>query len=330
MNVPRNTDADRPFSTSWGRSAYICAARQMEQNPLYVFKGSCFGKQSVESSLNSAKEYFTHPAIAKKVSVSSKRKNDNSFDLKYGTVDINTIDDYINEGSIDFIITDPPYGGLVQYLDLSYIWLVWLKEYDSNLEPNFNPEITIKNGIVDEHTYQRRFTGGLKKLFKLLKDDGKLVLTFHNKDINVWNSFLAAIRESGFIIEPAGVLSLCALDIFADEIKGKTAVSVISGGNSDVFRMPEILERSLAYEGLKHYFKIQFAQKAGSLKNFILKVLGSNDDIIYFRYTRTINRETGPAIIGLQVRYKDDIKRVIQTMNELGIEFKQLDGLEDT
>jgi threonine dehydratase len=94
--------------------------------------------------------------------------------------------------------------------------------------------------------------------------------------------------------------------------------------------MPEILERSLAYEGLKHYFKIQFAQKAGSLKNFILKVLGSNDDIIYFRYTRTINRETGPAIIGLQVRYKDDIKRVIHTMNELGIEFKHLDGLEDT
>lgn len=201
MNVPRNTDADRPFSTSWGRSAYICAARQMEQNPLYVFKGSCFGKQSVESSLRSAKEYFASPKIIKKVSISSKRKNDNAFNLKYGVVDINTIDDYLNEGSIDFIITDPPYGGLVQYLDLSYIWLVWLKEYDSNLEPNFNPEITIKNGIVDAHTYQRRFTGGLKKLFKLLKDDGKLVLTFHNKDINVWNSFLGAIRESGFIIE---------------------------------------------------------------------------------------------------------------------------------
>ncbi len=247
MNVPRNTDADRPFSTSWGRSAYICAARQMEQNPLYVFKGSCFGKQSVESSLNSAKEYFTHPAIAKKVSVSSKRKNDNSFDLKYGTVDINTIDDYINEGSIDFIITDPPYGGLVQYLDLSYIWLVWLKEYDSNLEPNFNPEITIKNGIVDEHTYQRRFTGGLKKLFKLLKDDGKLVLTFHNKDINVWNSFLAAIRESGFIIEKvthqqnmrsgesvvANPYGTSGTDFYIRCIKSTNSQSIISDGNLD-------------------------------------------------------------------------------------------------
>jgi threonine dehydratase len=81
---------------------------------------------------------------------------------------------------------------------------------------------------------------------------------------------------------------------------------------------------------LKHYFKIQFAQKAGSLKNFILKVLGTTDDIIYFRYIRIINKETGPAIIGFQVQHKDDINRIIQTMNDLGIEYKQLDGLEDT
>jgi threonine dehydratase len=91
--------------------------------------------------------------------------------------------------------------------------------------------------------------------------------------------------------------------------------------------MPEILERSLAYEGLKHYFKIQFAQKAGSLKNFILKVLGSTDDIIYFRYTRAINKETGPVVIGLQVRAKDDIKRIINNMKTTGISFEKLDGL---
>lgn len=188
MSVPRNADADRPFSTSWGRSAYICAARKMEQNPLYVFKGSCFGKQSVESCLTHAKDYFPNPKISKEVSVSLKRKNDNSFNLKYGVVDINTIDDYIPEGSIDFIITDPPYGGLVQYLDLSYIWLIWLKEFDKSLIPNFDSEITIKNGIFDHHTYQRRFTGGLKKLYSLLKNDGKMVLTFHNKEIQIWNS----------------------------------------------------------------------------------------------------------------------------------------------
>lgn len=201
MSVPRNSGAERPFSTSWGRSAYICAARQMEQNPLYVFKGSCFGKQSVESCLKGAKNYFPHPTLAKKVSISTKRKSDNAFNLKYGTIDINLIDDYLGEGTVDFIITDPPYGGLVQYLDLSYIWLVWLKHFDTSLEPNFNAEITVKKGIFDTETYQRRFTGGLKKLYNVLKDEGKLVLTFHNKEIEIWNSFLRAVRESGFVIE---------------------------------------------------------------------------------------------------------------------------------
>ncbi len=201
MNVPRNSGAERPFSTSWGRSAYLCAKRQMEQNPLYVFEGSCFGKQSVESCLKSALTYFKHPVSLKKTSYSNKRKNDNSYDIKYGAIDVNSIDNYIQEKSVDFIMTDPPYGGLVQYLDLSYIWLAWLKHYNSDFEPNFEAEITVKQGIFEIETYQTRFTGALKKLHNVLKDDGKLVLTFHNKNIVIWNSFVRAIREAGFIIE---------------------------------------------------------------------------------------------------------------------------------
>jgi tRNA G10 N-methylase Trm11 len=201
MNVPRNSAANRPFSTSWGRSAYLCAARKMEQNPLYVFEGSCFGKQSVESCLKHAAKYFKKPRNVKNVSESLKKKNDTSFDLKYGAVDINTIDEYIPEESVDFIITDPPYGGLVQYLDLSYLWLSWLKNYDPTYIPKFESEITIKKEIFDQHTYQVRFVGALKKIHKVLKKNGKLVLTFHNQEIKVWNSFLFAIKESGFIIE---------------------------------------------------------------------------------------------------------------------------------
>jgi hypothetical protein len=131
---------------------------------------------------------------------------------------------------------------------------------------------------------------------------------------------------SGYIIEPAGVLSLCALDNNS-EIKGKNIVCIISGGNSDVFRMPDILEQSLVYEGLKHYFKIDFAQRAGSLKTFILKVLAPSDDIIYFRYTRSINKETAPVVIGLQVRTKDDINRIMANMESNNFRFKKLDGL---
>jgi len=236
---------------------------------------------------------------------------------------------------IDYIFLPVGGGGLAAGVS-SYMRYMCPKTKIIGVEPLGAPSMyeSLKSGTIVRLDTINNFVDGasVKQVgalnFPICKqnlDDMILIDEGH-----VCSKILQMYNESGFIIEPAGVLSLCALDIFADEIKGKTAVSVISGGNSDVFRMPEILERSLAYEGLKHYFKIQFAQKAGSLKNFILKVLGSNDDIIYFRYTRTINRETGPAIIGLQVRYKDDIKRVIQTMNELGIEFKQLDGLEDT
>lgn len=203
MSVPRQPKTNRPFSTSWGRSAYICSSRQMEMNPLLTFISSCLGKQSVESSLKNAKDYFYQEKIKlSNVSVSKKDKNKLSgFDVKYGNVDINTIDDYIKDKSVDFIMTDPPYGGLVQYLDLSYVWLSWLQLYDKKYIPNFNAEITIKKNVIDENLYKSRFTNGLKKLHKILKDDGKAVFTFHNKDIKIWNIFLNSIKEAGFKIE---------------------------------------------------------------------------------------------------------------------------------
>jgi threonine dehydratase len=91
---------------------------------------------------------------------------------------------------------------------------------------------------------------------------------------HVCSKIIQMYNECGFIIEPAGVLVLCALDMYP-RIKDTNVVCVVSGGNSDVFRMPEILEKSLVYEGLKHYFKINFAQKAGSLK-VCFRCLGSN------------------------------------------------------
>lgn len=201
MCVPRNKDSNRDFSTSWGRSAYLCSKRQMEQNPLLVFHGSCLGKQSVESALIAATKYIQHPLKIKNVSQSDKKINDNVYNAKVGVVDIGNIDQYIQPKSVDFIITDPPYGGLVQYLDLSYIWLSWLQMYDEKLKPNFDAEITIKKGKIDLKTYQARFTNGLKKLYTILKDDGKIVFTFHNQNISIWNAFLHSISESGFCIE---------------------------------------------------------------------------------------------------------------------------------
>lgn len=142
---------------------------------------------------------------------------------------------------------------------------------------------------------------------------------------HVCTKIIQMYNESGFIIEPAGVLSLCALDSYAVPT-GSNVVCVVSGGNSDVFRMPDILERSLVYMGLKHYFKVQFAQKAGSLKAFILSVLGPDDDIIYFNYERAINREMAPVVIGIQVATPDGAKRIVANMLKAGLQFERLDG----
>ena len=113
------------------------------------------------------------------------------------------------------------------------------------------------------------------------------------------------------------------------EIKGKTIVAILSGGNSDVFRMPEIFERSLQYEGRKHYYRIEFAQRAGALKDFALNVLGKEDDIIYFRYTKRINQETGPVILGLETKSKEDSLRIERAMEAAGIQYEKLSGQVD-
>ncbi len=206
MCVPRRAESNRSFSTSWGRSAFICSARQMEMNPLLVFFNNCIGKQSVESAMLSVKKhvgktpksYFvadTHKTILNLDEIFEK------YDIIYGVVDINDITQIIPEEKIKFVITDPPYGGLVQYMDLSQIWLIWLKHFDSKYEPQINKEITIKKGIVEVDEYCRRFTAGIRNLYSVLKDNEKIVFTFHNKEIKVWNAFLRSLSQAGFRIE---------------------------------------------------------------------------------------------------------------------------------
>jgi len=146
---------------------------------------------------------------------------------------------------------------------------------------------------------------------------------------HVCSKILQMYNDSGIIIEPAGVLSLCALDQLKDEIKGKSVICVISGGNSDVFRMPEILERSLLYEGRKHYFRIEFAQKAGALREFIMNVLGPTDDIIYFRYTKVINKETGPVLIGIETKTREDGMEMTKRLMSMGISYEKVTNVND-
>ena len=201
MCVPRRESSNRSFSTSWGRSAYICSKRQMEMNPLLLFKSSCLGKQSVESALESVTKHIGKVPKSKFVTCSDDIILTDDYDILYGIVDIKDISKVLPLDSISFIITDPPYGGLVQYIDLSCIWLNWLKYYDPIYTPSIEKEITIKKGIKEVEDYRKEFTNGIKTLYDVLSQDGKIVFTFHNKDIMVWNAFLRSISTAGFKVE---------------------------------------------------------------------------------------------------------------------------------
>ena len=115
-------------------------------------------------------------------------------------------------------------------------------------------------------------------------------------------------------MEPAGALSISVLDDFREEIKGKNIVCVISGSNNDITRTAEIKERALLYANLKHYFIIKFPQRAGALREFVADILGPDDDITHFEYTKKTNRENGAAVVGLELKSSDDLQPLISRM----------------
>jgi threonine dehydratase len=144
----------------------------------------------------------------------------------------------------------------------------------------------------------------------------------------VCSTILQLYNEEAMVVEPAGALSIAALDFIADEIKGKTIVCVVSGSNNDIERTEEIKERSLIYEGLKHYFMIQFPQRPGALREFVNEVLNESDDITYFQFIKKNNRDVGPVVVGLEVKNENDIASVKLKMNEKGFQFQYLNEKE--
>jgi len=140
----------------------------------------------------------------------------------------------------------------------------------------------------------------------------------------VCTTILKLYNEDAIVAEPAGALSIAALDDYAKQIKGKTVVCIVSGGNNDIDRMPEIKERSLQYEGLKHYFLIKFAQRPGALKEFVNNILGPTDDITRFEYMQKTNKECGPALVGIELLSKHDYEELMNKMNQYHIDYTEL------
>lgn len=145
----------------------------------------------------------------------------------------------------------------------------------------------------------------------------------------VCTTILNLYNENAIVAEPAGAMPVTALDYYKDEIKGKNIVVVIGGGNNDIDRMQDIQERSLIYEGLKHYFIIKMPQRAGALKEFLLKVVGENDDITRFEYTKKNNRTKGPILVGIELKYKDDYQPLIERMKKHGFSYQDVNKDQD-
>jgi threonine dehydratase len=130
----------------------------------------------------------------------------------------------------------------------------------------------------------------------------------------VCTTILKLYNEDAIVVEPAGALSVAVLDACKDKIKGKKVVCVISGGNNDIERMQEIKEKSLLYEGLKHYFIVKFPQRPGALKLFVNNVLGPGDDITRFEFIKKTSKESGPALVGIELKAAEDYPSLLQRM----------------
>ncbi|MBP6023991.1 threonine ammonia-lyase [Ferruginibacter sp.] len=243
-----------------------------------------------------------------------------------GTVGLEILED---ESNIDFLFMPVGGGGLSAGVG-SYFKTFSPKTKVIGVEPEGAPSMfeALKAGHPVTLDNIERFVDGaaVKRVgeitFSICKDvlDDMLLVA----EGKVCTTILKLYNEDAIVAEPAGALSIAALDEYADRIKGKTIVCIVSGSNNDIDRMQEIKERSLQYEGLKHYFLIRFAQRPGALKEFVNHVLGENDDITRFEYMQKHNKETGPALVGIELKTKEDYDVLLNKLDQYHINYTEL------
>lgn len=250
-----------------------------------------------------------------------------------GTVGVEIAEDFTpppgSEAGIDFLFIPVGGGGLSAGVG-SYFKTYSPKTKIIGLEPEGAPAMyeALKNGYPVTLESIDRFVDGaaVKRVgditFSICRevlDDMHLV-----PEGKVCSTILKLYNEDAIVVEPAGALSIAALDDYADEIKGKNVVCIVSGSNNDIDRMQEIKERSLQYEGLKHYFLINFAQRPGALKEFVNNVLGPTDDITRFEYMQKNNKEAGPALVGIELQSREDYDALLANLNKYHIGYNEL------
>lgn len=221
--------------------------------------------------------------------------------------------------TIDYIFIPVGGGGLAAGLSTIFK-LLSPKTKIIGVEPKGAPSMSVsfKNNRNTELEKIEKFVDGAAvrkvgdKTFPICKQNLDAIITV--PEGKICQTILELYNKDAIVVEPAGALSISALDYYASEIKGKNVVCVLSGGNNDITRTAEIKERALLYANLKHYFIVKFPQRAGALKEFIAKVLGPNDDITHFEYTKKSNRDNGIAVVGVELKSPTDLEPLITKM----------------
>lgn len=232
-------------------------------------------------------------------------------------------------GKVDIVISPIGGGGLISGI------ATYLKEKNKNIKVY---GVEAEGAASMEQSLRKKQIIPLKKLDTFI--DGAAVNKVGNVAYEICSKYLEKVivasvgkvcttmielyQNEGIIAEPAGALSISALDDLKKGIKGKTLVCILSGGNNDILRYPEIMEKSLVYKGLKHYFLVEFAQKPGQLRQFLNHALGPRDDIVLFEYIKRNSREKGPALIGIELTNKEDLSLLLDKMDKLQIRYTKI------
>ncbi|MCF6360003.1 MAG: threonine ammonia-lyase IlvA [Cyclobacteriaceae bacterium] len=235
------------------------------------------------------------------------------------------------QGLIDYLILPIGGGGLASGVG------TYFKQLSPNtiiigVEPQGAPSMSesmAQNEVVTLSNINKFVDGAAvqrvgDKTFEICKQKIDRVITVPEGE--VCTNILRLYNEDAIVVEPAGALSITALNKLSKEIKGKRVVCIVSGGNNDITRTAEIKERSMLHEGLKHYFMINFPQRVGALREFLVDVLGPADDISHFEYSKKNSRERAPAIIGIELAKASDFVSLIERMEDKNIKYEHLNN----
>ena len=163
--------------------------------------------------------------------------------------------------------------------------------------------------------------------FKICKTQLDEIITVDEGKI--CQTILDLYNKEGIVAEPAGALAVAGLEEIDMDFEGKRIAILLCGGNNDILRMPEISERALLYASLKHYFMIDFPQRAGALKEFVTEILGPNDDITHFEFSKKSYRTNAPAVIGIKLKKAEDFKLLVERMKIHNFKFDYLNDKQN-